>query len=142
MKNIICIIFLIVSANGFAQSGIANDQLFLKYEAAYLTYLNNTDAQVLKKLDDDESTFYKMFISPKAIKSFKKQKNQSKWLEKNLSKTHYKSVMEAQEAYNGIVTAKNKMNDDSKIFTELLDELLKKYDSKLIWKTLTERMDK
>ncbi|WCM41131.1 hypothetical protein MG290_09190 [Flavobacterium sp. CBA20B-1] len=142
MKNIIYIIFLIVSANGFAQSGIANDQLFLKYEAAYLTYLNNIDSQELKKLDEDESTFYKMFISPKAIKSFKKQKDQSKWLQKNLSKTHYKSVLEAQEAYNNIVTVRNKANDESKMFTELLEELLKKYDSKLIWKTLTERMDK
>lgn len=143
MKNIIYLIFLIVSTSGFAQSStIVNDELFLKYEKEYLKYLNNRDNQELQKLDKAEGAFYLMFKDQKGIKSFKKNKDQIKWLGKNLSKTNFSSVSEAQTSYADLYSMKQKQIEQGRSSSELLDELVKKYDPALIWKTLKSRLPK
>ncbi|KAA5533930.1 hypothetical protein [Paenimyroides baculatum] len=142
MKNIIYILFLIVSTNTFAQSEIVNDELFLKYEKEYLRYLNSRDAQYLQKLDEDEASFYKMFKEPKAVRSFKKNKDPLKWLEKNISKTNFTNAVQAKNNYNDLIVLKNKLNNEGKLAVELLNDLVKKYDAALIWKTLKSRLPK
>ena len=142
MKNIIYILFLIVSTNVFAQSEIVNDELFLKYEKEYLRYINSRDAQELQKLDKAEGAFYLMFKDQKGLKSFKKNKDQIKWLGKNLSKTNFSSVSEAQTAYSDLFSMKQQQIEKGRASSELLDELVKKYDPTLIWKTLKSRLPK
>lgn len=140
MKNIIYLIFLIISTSGFAQSStIVNDNLFLKYEQEYLKYLNNRDNQELQKLDKAENSFYSMFKDQKSVKSFKKSKDQIKWLGKNLSKTNFSSVSEAQTTYTDLYNMKQKQIEQGRVYSELLDELVKKYDPALIWETLKSR---
>jgi len=142
MKNIIYILFLIVSTNVFAQSEIVNDELFLKYEKEYLRYVNSRDAQELQKLDKAEGAFYLMFKDQKGLKSFKKNKDQIKWLGKNLSKTNFSSVSEAQTSYSDLFSMKQQQMEKGRASSELLDELVKKYDPALIWKTLKSRLPK
>lgn len=143
MKNIIYLIFLIISTCGFAQSSaIVNDDLFLKYEQEYLKYLNSRDNQELQKLDNAEASFYLMFKDQKGIKSFKKNKDQIKWLGKNLSKTNFSSVSEAQISYTDLYNMKQKQIEQGRASSELLDELVKKYDPALIWETLKSRLEK
>lgn len=143
MKNIIYLIFLIISTCGFAQSSaIVNDDLFLKYEQEYLKYLNSRDNQELQKLDNAEASFYLMFKDQKGIKSFKKNKDQIKWLGKNLSKTNFSSVSEAQISYTDLYNMKQKQIEQGRASSELLDELVKKYDPALIWETLKSRLQK
>lgn len=143
MKNIIYLIFLIISTCGFAQSSaIVNDDLFLKYEQEYLKYLNSRDNQELQKLDNAEASFYLMFKDQKGIKSFKKNKDQIKWLGKNLSKTNFSSVSEAQISYTDLYNMKQKQIEQGRASSELLDELVKKYDPALIWENLKSRLQK
>lgn len=142
MKNIIYLLFLMISANVFAQSNIVNDELFLKYETEYLKFLKSRSAQDLLSLDNAEGSFYKKFKDAKALKSFKKNKDQAKWLQKNLSKTNFASVNEAQTSYADLISLKNKFEEDGKLSLQLLDELVKKYDPALIWSTLKSRLPK
>jgi len=143
MKNIIYLLFFIISISGFAQSSnIANDELFLNYEKEYLKYLSSIDTHALKILDEAEGSFYSKFRDAKAHKSFKKSKDPLKWLNKNISKTHFANSVEAQNVFENLMALKNKLDYEGKASSELLDELVKKYDSALIWKTLKSRLPK
>lgn len=141
MKSIIYLIFLVISASGFAQSStIVNDELFLKYEKEYLNYLNNIDSSELQTLDKAEASFYNMFNDVKDIAKFIKNKNQENWLQRNVSKTKYTDVSEAQKAYSDLMVLKQKLHNEGALSRDLLDQLVKKYEPELIWETLKSRI--
>lgn len=141
MKNIIYLIFLVISTSGFAQtSTIVNDELFLKYEKEYLNYLVETDPKELQILDQAEISFYKMFNDVKDIKKFRKSKDQEKWLQKHITKTKFANVNEAQKTYSDLVVLKEKLHNRGALSLDLLDQLLKKYEPELIWETLKTRI--
>jgi len=142
MKNIFYILLLICSTNVFAQSGIVTDELFLKYEKAYTEYVNSRKATNFQNLDKMESDFYKSFKDIKALKSFQKSKKPAQWLEKNISKLTYSTVAEAVKSYNDISDIKEQNLADAKVHTDLLDQLLKKYDKQIIWDALKSRLPK
>lgn len=140
MKNIIYLLFLIVSTNVFAQSEIVNDELYLKYEKEYLKYLVETDSNELQILDQSDISFYRMFNDVKDIKKFRKSKDQEKWLQKNINKTKFANVNEAQKTYSDLVVLKEKLHNRGALSLDLLDQLLKKYEPELIWETLKTRI--
>lgn len=141
IKNIIYLLLLVISNNVYSQSSIVNDELYLKYEKEYFKYLDSMDTQELQKIDEVEAAFYKMFKDGKALKSFEKNKDQMRWLEKNFSKTKFSNAKEAQENYSDLFSMKQKQIEQGKVFSELLDELVKKYEPSLIWNTLKSRFE-
>lgn len=140
MKNLLYILLLIVPANLSAQSGIVNDELYLKYEAEYLKYTNSISAEELKTLDQLDGYFYSKFKDAKALKSFNKHKDPIKWLEKNFTKTNFSNQNEALKAYSTLSASKQSLDVRGQLTSELLKELVKKYDPALIWKTLSARL--
>lgn len=141
IKNIIYLLLLVVSNNVYSQSSIIYDELYLKYEKEYFKYLKSMDIQELQKIDEAEGAFYKMFKDGKALKSFDKNKDQIKWLEKNLSKTKFLTVKDAQTSYFDLFRMKQKQIEQVRVFSELLGELVKKYEPALIWNTLKSRFE-
>ena len=142
MKHILYIILLIFSSSVFAQSSIVTDELYLKYEKAYTNYHNSRDFQEYQKLDKMDGDFYKSFNNAKALNSYRKSKDPLKWLQKNLSKTTFSNIDEAHKLYNDILAIRQKLESEAMVHIELFNQLLKKYDSEIIWNTLKARLPK
>ena len=101
IKNIICLALLMISANAFSQSkSIANDELYLKYEKAYVNYTSEV-APILHDLDNITRDFYNR-MEGKTLENFYKSKDKVKWLNRNIKKTTFKDVNEALFLYDSI----------------------------------------
>jgi len=137
MRNFIYIFFLIVSSSIFAQTNIEQDELFLKYEQEYL---NSSRAQLGVNYERAINNFQSRFIDFKSRDKFEKAKDKERWLSKNISKTTFGSENEASEVYKNLVNSKNALDNNSKIVQDIRNELLKKYDEKLIWDVLQTRI--
>lgn len=137
MRNLIYVFFLIVSSNIFAQSSIEQDELFLKYEQEYL---NSSRAQLGVNYEKAINNFYSKFIDYKSRDKFEKAKDKERWLSKNISKTTFSSENDASETYKNLVNSKNALDNSIKIVQDIRNELLKKYDEKLIWDILQARI--
>ena len=137
MKNLIYIFLLIASTNLYAQGGIENDELFLKYEQEYMNMLNASHGAVYEQA---ATTFYAKFNSDKEKAKFFKTTDKDRWLTKNVSKTKFSSASEAVSAYTTLVNAKTALDNSSKTVEDLRNELIKKYDADLLWKTLKARI--
>ena len=138
IKNIICLALLMISANAFSQSkSIANDELYLKYEKAYVNYTSEV-APILHDLDNITRDFYNRMEG----KTVNEELNHSKvkWLNRNIKKTTFKDVNEALFLYDSIEQYKSFQDEKSKELNNLLDQLLSKYDRDTIYFTLKDRL--
>ncbi len=137
MKNLIYSIILIASSSIYAQSGIENDALFIKYEQAYLQIgVSNLG----RDYEQSNQNFYSKFTDYKERNKFSKSKDKEKWLSKNYKKTAFGSAAEAMNSYTAMVNAQEAINKESNDIQEIRNELLKKYDATLIWNTLQDRI--
>ena len=139
MKSIIYITLLMFSSSLFAQKDIASDPLYLQYEQEYLAYTNTIDNNQLQRLDTMISEFYSNFNDQKALKSYNKNKDQRRWLERNISKTSFKNVTVALAMYDEILRIQTANKERSVPYKQTLEPLLKKYNGDLIWETLKSR---
>lgn len=138
MKNFICILILIVSTNLYAQSGIENDELFLKYEQEYLKSVYSSTAGPDYELAN--KNFYAIFNNYKDRAKFEKAKDKESWLSKNSKKLNSNSATEALSLYKTFVESKEILENNSKFVGGIRNELLKKYDERVIWETLQRRI--
>lgn len=141
MKNIFYIVLLVVSAKMYSQQNndITKDELYLKYENAYLN-INNQGARALGNLDEVSSEFYNKFQNPKVLESFSKSKDKMKWLNKNSNKTLFTNAQEALNSYTNFMNLKESYTKNTIVLTDLLNQLKLKYDGLLIWNTLKSRI--
>jgi len=137
MKNFISIIVLIFSTSVFAQSGIENDELYLKYENAYIAGRNSTSGP---KYETAKGKFYASFKSYKDVSKFEKSNDKEKWLAKNYSKLHVRNADEALTLYNDYITIKTEMYGNVVEVQNNYNELVKKYGVNLVWETLQNRI--
>ena len=137
MKNLIYSVILIASSSIYAQSGIENDALYLKYEQAYLNMgaSNNGMNYELAAKDFNEN-----FTDYKERNKFNKSKDKEKWLNKNYKKTAFTSAAAAVNSYNNMINAQDAINKVSNDVQEIRNELLKRYDVNLVWETLQTRI--
>lgn len=142
MKNIICLLFLVVTAAMHSQqnSTLLNDPLYLKYEATYISNETNSKNINLENLDEISLEFYSNITDAKSLEGFSKSKDKEKWLTKNLKKTTFNSSEEAISLYKKIESIKAKEEEINREMREMMSELKKKYDGKLIFYTLRERL--
>ncbi|WKW45934.1 hypothetical protein P3875_09100 [Myroides sp. JBRI-B21084] len=137
MKNIIYVVFLLVTINGFAQSSIEQDALYLKYEQAYLQLGSSNIAQ---QYEAATSNFYEKFDDYKVSNKFKGANDKERWLSKNASKTKFANETEALAAYKTMVSLNETMQQTNNSIQAIRSELLNKYDSKIVWETLQRRV--
>ncbi|RRA91095.1 hypothetical protein [Paenimyroides viscosum] len=137
MRNFIYILVLIVSTNLYAQSGIENDELFLKYEQAYL---NMNSQNEFNNYEQAIKNFYTSFVNYKDRSKFTKTKDKERWLNKNYSKLNLNSATEALNLYNALINSKAIIDSKNKVVEDTRNELLKKYDVNLVWETLQNRI--
>ena len=137
MRNFIYILVLIVSTNLYAQSGIENDELFLKYEQAYL---NMNSQNEFNNYEQATKNFYTSFVNYKDRSKFTKTKDKERWLNKNYSKLKLNSATEALNLYNALINSKAIIDSKNKVVEDTRNELLKKYDVNLVWETLQNRI--
>ncbi len=137
MRNFIYILVLIVSTNLYAQSGIENDELFLKYEQAYL---NMNSQNEINNYEQATKNFYTSFVNYKDRSKFTKTKDKERWLNKNYSKLNLNSATEALNLYNALINSKAIIDSKNKVVEDTRNELLKKYDVNLVWETLQNRI--
>lgn len=137
MKNFIYAIVLIVSSNIYAQTTIESDALFLKYEQEYLKMATSNLGRQYEQANRD---FYSKFNDHKDTNKFAKSKDKVSWLNKNFKKTGFNSANEAVSSYNNMITIQAGINKASNDVQEIRNELLKKYDTNLIWNTLQTRI--
>lgn|SRR5690554_810629 len=142
MKSILYITLFMFSSNLFAQQDIASDPLFLEYEKEYMKYTNSFDANELQQLDQMIAEFYSKFNDSKAIRNYQRNKDQRRWLQRNISKTSFENVASAHALYDAILSIQNANEERSREFVQLQNQLLKKYDGTLIWNTLRSRQIK
>lgn len=138
MKNYISIIVLIFSTSIFAQSGIENDELYLKYEQEYLKSIRSSTAASDYELAN--KNFYTIFNNYKDRAKFEKAKDKISWLSKNSNKLNSNSAAEALSLYKTFVESKQVLDNNSKFVEGIRNELIKKYDEKIIWETLQNRI--
>ena len=137
MRNFIYILVLIVSTNLYAQSGIENDELFLKYEQAYL---NMNSQNEFNNYEQATKNFYTSFVNYKDRSKFTKTKDKERWLNKNYSKLNLNSATEALNLYNALINSKAIIDSKNNVVEDTRNELLKKYDVNLVWETLQNRI--
>ena len=137
MKNLIYSIILIASSSIYAQGGIENDALFLKYEQEYLKMGTSNLGLEYEQANQD---FYSKFTDYKERNKFGKSKDKEKWLDRNYKKTAFSSAKEALGSYNNLLKATEAVDKMSNNVQEIRNELLKKYDVNLIWETLQNRI--
>ena len=141
MKNIIFCLLFVFSTSAFCQdSNIKNDKLFLQYVNEYLNYNNirSSSEELEHALNDFNS---KLGNNHKTLKSFEKAENKNLWLKKNYRKTMFKDLNEAQTIYTKYLEIQFQFDNDAKELMRLNNELLKKYDSLVIWQALKEKLN-
>lgn len=137
MRNFIYIILLIASSSIYAQTGIENDALYLKYEQEYLNLGTSKLGVTYEYANRD---FYSQFQDYKVLHKFRGTKNKEKWLTKNFDKTNFKSADQALTAYNHLLDSKDALDKSIENMQQIRNELLKKYNENLIWETLQNRI--
>jgi len=138
MKNFISIIILIFSTSIFAQSGIENDEMYLKYEQEYLKSIYSST--VGPDYERAKKYFYDSFKDYRDRSKFEKAKEKERWLIKNYSKLNVKDSTEALTLYNTFIESKELLDNNNKFVGGIRNELLKKYDERVIWETLQNRI--
>ncbi len=138
MRNFIYILVLIVSTNLYAQSGIENDEMFLKYEQEYLKSIYSSTAG--PDYERSKKYFYDSFKDHRDRSKFTKTKDKERWLNKNYSKLNLNSATEALNLYNALINSKAIIDSKNKVVEDTRNELLKKYDVNLVWETLQNRI--
>lgn len=133
MKNIFIIIVFIFSININAQSKIENDELFARYKKEYIKQSENR--QVASEFDAKSQAFHEKMNSDKK-RGFYKSKNKGKWLKKNISKTGFQNLEEAEYAYAEVRRLEDELRNRGKVVKELYEELLKKYDREVIFEAV------
>ena len=129
MKNLIYIFLLIASTNLYAQSGIENDALFLKYEQEYLRI---GTSNLGRDYELANRNFHTNFIDHKERNKFAKSKDKESWLTKNYKKTTFSSATEAVNAYNNMLNAKAALDKHTNEVQAIRNELLKQYAVHLV----------
>lgn len=138
MKNLIYIFLLIASTNLYAQGGIENDEMYLKYEQEYLKSIYSST--VGPDYERAKKYFYDSFKDYRDRSKFEKAKEKERWLIKNYSKLNVKDSTEALSLYNTFIESKELLDNNNKFVGGIRNELLKKYDVNLIWETLQTRI--
>lgn len=137
MKKII-VILTFVFANSIYSQNIETDSLFLEFENEFLN--GEATKLDLDTYDKDLSVFYTAFVDSKASISFGKSKDKKRWLEKNLNKTTFTSLVEATTLYNKIEDFSVKYENASLRLNSLRTELEKKYNGKEVFYTIKKRL--
>lgn len=140
MKNIIFCLLFVFSTSAFCQdTNIKNDELFLQYVTEYVKYTKNRTSS--EKLEQVLNSFNsKLGGNQKVLKSFEKAEDKNLWLKKNYRKTMFKDLNEAQTIYSKHLEIQFQSDNEVKELMRLNDELLKKYDSLVIWEALKEKI--
>lgn len=140
MKNIIFCLLFVFSTNAFCQdTNIKNDELFLQYVTEYVKYTKNRTSS--EKQEQALISFNsKLGNNHKILKSFEKAEDKNLWLKKNYKKTMFKDLNEAQTIYSKHLEIQFQSDNEAKELMRLNDELLKKYDSLVIWEALKEKI--
>ena len=125
MRNFIYILVLIVSTNLYAQSGIENDEMFLKYEQEYLKSIYSSTAG--PDYERAKKYFYDSFKDHRDRSKFTKTKDKERWLNKNYSKLNLNSATEALSLYNTFIESKELLDNNNKFVGGIRNELLKKF---------------
>ena len=86
------------------------------------------------------ASFYSKFTDYKELNKFNKSKDKENWLTKNFKKTGFTSATEAVSSYSNMIAIQAGINKASNDVQEIRNELLKKYDTNLIWDTLQTRI--
>lgn len=140
MKNILSAVLLIFSMNIYSQNiSIENDELYQQFEKEYKKIsLNSTP----NDLDLRISSFNSKLGDKKNSSKFYKSKDKEQWLTKNVSKTKFISSQEAIADFNKINSLEAEQALIGQEARKLREELIKRYDSKLVWETLKSRLAK
>lgn len=138
MRNFIYILILIASTNLYAQNGIESDELFLKYEQEYLKSIYSSTAG--PDYERANKYFYDCFKDYRDRSKFEKAKEKERWLIKNYSKLNVKDSTEALSLYKTFIESKELFDNNNKFVGNIRNELLKKYDERVIWETLQRRI--
>jgi glucosamine 6-phosphate synthetase-like amidotransferase/phosphosugar isomerase protein len=141
MKNIIFCLLFVFSTSAFCQdANIKNDELFLQYVTEYVNYSKNRSPS--EKLEQALISFNsKLGNNHKTLKSFEKAEDKNLWLKKNYRKTMFKDLNEAQTIYTKYLEIQFQFDNEAKELMRLNNELLKKYDSLVIWQALKEKLN-
>lgn len=139
MKNIICFILFVATSTMYSQNSIAEDNLYLQYEAAYIKFVEDV-SQSTVNLDKAINEFYSKLTNEKALIAFNKSKDKVKWLEKNVKKTSFLDAQEAVFLYTSIKELEEYHTEKGKELTRLQNELKTKYSNEIIYKTLKSRL--
>lgn len=137
MKNYISIIIFIFSTSVFAQSGIENDEMYLKYENSYIAGRSATSGPRYEKAKGD---FYASFKNYKDVSKFENSKDKENWLNKNYKKLNVTNANEAVKLYNDYIIIKTEMYGNENDIQNNYNELVKKYGANLVWETLQKRL--
>lgn len=141
MKNILGAVLCIFSMNIYSQTtSIETDPLYLQFEKEYanLSASNN----LVKDADAKTSDFNSKLGNDKNREKFYKNKDKGRWLTKNISKTSFSSVDEALKDLDKVSKLQNELALSRSEVDRLRGELIKKYNSELIWTTLKTRLSK
>lgn len=141
MKNILGAVLCIFSMNIYSQTtSIETDPLYLQFEKEYeKVSINNT---LVKDIDMKISDFNYKLGDDKTRVKFYKNKDKERWLTKNISKTSFSSVEQALQDLDKIAKLQDQLAMLGSEAGKLREELLKKYNSDLVWKTLKSRLAK
>lgn len=141
MKNILGAVLCIFSMNIYSQTtSIETDPLYLQFEKEYeKVSINNT---LVKDIDMKISDFNYKLGDDKTRVKFYKNKDKERWLTKNISKTSFPSVEQALQDLDKIAKLQDQLAMLGSEAGKLREELLKKYNSDLVWKTLKSRLAK
>lgn len=141
MKNILGAVLCIFSMNIYSQTtSIETDPLYLQFEKEYEKIsINNT---LVKDIDMKISDFNYKLGDDKTRVKFYKNKDKERWLTKNISKTSFSSVEQALQDLDKIAKLQDQLAMLGSEAGKLREELLKKYNSDLVWKTLKSRLAK
>ena len=140
MKNIICFILFVATSTVYSQNSIAEDNLYLQYEAAYIKFSTDVSPSI-SNLDKIANEFYSKLTDEKALIAFNKSKDKVKWLNKNIKKTSFLDAQEAIFLYSSMKDLEGYHDEQGKELRRLLSELKKKYNGVIIWETLKSRLE-
>lgn len=138
MRTILCLLTIIIfSLNVQAQSdeSIEKDDLFLQYRESYIDFKKQN---YYKEYEISINNFVKELIGVKAKIDFHKAKDKERWLKKNISKTKFTSYELAIVTYNSMIESEKKLKTGQEEIVKLRENLLNKYDIKLVNETLSK----
>lgn len=131
--SLVTLIMISMSIN--AQNKIENDELFIKYKEEYKK--NLIDNQIAQQLEMKSQAFYKK-IKTDVKRDFYKSKSKEKWLKKNISKTGFRTLQEAEYAYIELKRIQEENDSKTSVTLELYNELLNKYNREDIYQAVKD----